>query len=777
MADDNLERITILLQAKDRDFARAMDRNNKLIARMTRDASKNTADMTRKIDSSLGAISAKAGSFAKSFAAGLAGGVVTTAFASLTTGLGATIKSVAQLGDEAKRSGLGLEAFQEWKFVAEQNRIGVDQLVDGFKELNLRADELIQTGAGPAAESFKRLGLSAADLKTKLRDPSSLMLEIIGRLEGMDKAAQIRIADEVFGGSAGERFVELLAQGDDGLRQIIARAHEVGAVMQPEMIDKAQDLDRRWGELQTRLSSILKMIAVDGVGALDGFYAKASELGDYLPAYFQPDLLEDLIALYDRIGESAGDAAGGASAAVSEAASLASINLRDEAQATATALYQMVDALDAVGNDSAAAVEEVADKVQAIADAAVNGKIEGDALRSALTDVSTEADAALRAVQGIDGITLDGALSQVGRLVGYLNAAAQAAKNAVAASGQVTIPGGGYTPEMGRFPPITGIDLATPNAPASSPRPGASPFGADVVTVDNFSPSRGGGGGSSRATDRYADKIDAFKEETAALLAEAEALNAAALSFDEYGIAQDVARQKAELLQAAQNAGKEITPQLTAEIDALANGYADAARKAEEARERHDEFAAAVDQVKGTLGDAFEGLATGAMTFNEALRSVASSLVSMAANRAFESLWSSITGSTGGGFFGSLFGFASGGYTGAGSRNQPAGVVHKGEVVFSQDDIRRAGGVAAVEAMRRSGATAMAPVSASGVGAAGGSTVQIINTTGAPAREERQVGPDGRETLRVIVGEEIGKGAFSKQMASRYAVKDRSLKR
>ena len=46
-------------------------------------------------------------------------------------------------------------------------------------------------------------------------------------------------------------------------------------------------------------------------------------------------------------------------------------------------------------------------------------------------------------------------------------------------------------------------------------------------------------------------------------------------------------------------------------------------------------------------------------------------------------------------------GFDKGGYTGHGARMQPAGVVHKGEVVWSQGDISRAGGVAVVEAMRR----------------------------------------------------------------------------
>lgn len=70
-------------------------------------------------------------------------------------------------------------------------------------------------------------------------------------------------------------------------------------------------------------------------------------------------------------------------------------------------------------------------------------------------------------------------------------------------------------------------------------------------------------------------------------------------------------------------------------------------------------------------------------------------------------LFSSMDGGKGGGIagiIGSLFGskgFAAGGYTGSGGKNDAAGVVHRGEVVWSQADIARFGGVAAVEALRR----------------------------------------------------------------------------
>lgn len=45
-------------------------------------------------------------------------------------------------------------------------------------------------------------------------------------------------------------------------------------------------------------------------------------------------------------------------------------------------------------------------------------------------------------------------------------------------------------------------------------------------------------------------------------------------------------------------------------------------------------------------------------------------------------------------------GFAEGGYTGDGSKYQPAGIVHKGEVVWSQADVAAVGGAAVANAMR-----------------------------------------------------------------------------
>ncbi|MFJ4385476.1 phage tail length tape measure family protein [Pseudomonas sp. NPDC089408] len=95
-----------------------------------------------------------------------------------------------------------------------------------------------------------------------------------------------------------------------------------------------------------------------------------------------------------------------------------------------------------------------------------------------------------------------------------------------------------------------------------------------------------------------------------------------------------------------------------------------------------------------------------------------------------------------------LKGFSEGGYTGSGGKYEPAGVVHKGEVVWSQADIRRFGGVSAVEALRTGNVTPitsarMAGGSKSGTTSAAGmqQNINVHNYSSAQVEQRRM--PNG----------------------------------
>lgn len=129
------------------------------------------------------------------------------------------------------------------------------------------------------------------------------------------------------------------------------------------------------------------------------------------------------------------------------------------------------------------------------------------------------------------------------------------------------------------------------------------------------------------------------------------------------------------------------------------------------------ETMAIMDGFRRGAVDTLSDIVTGAASAKDAMRSffdgLAEQVTRMIAQRWIDQLFgapgTSGAGTGGGNLIGSILGmfgfggFASGGYTGPGGVNKPAGIVHAGEVVWSQADIARAGGVGNVEAMRRGG--------------------------------------------------------------------------
>lgn len=674
----NLEARTAQLE---RGLKRANDAQRKAAGQMERRAKQSADQIARSYESAGGRISQAFKTIAMPKLAGLAGTVAGIGVAGGVAAVRQTVKGIAEIGDAAKRAGMQAEAFQEWGYVADQNRISVDALTDGFKELSLRADEFIVTGSGSAAEAFKRLGFGAAGLKAQLQDPSELMVELVKRMEGLDKAAQIRIADELFGSTGGEQFVQLLDRGADGIAAQIARARDLGLVLDSGAVAKAAELDSKFREVETRLQSMWRTGVVEA-GYFFGLIEREKEKLKFDPVDTSRLLgqgTSDALADLPEVPQEA--------LAQVESLKIEYAQLADEARLLVAALSDASSMLRGLGNEAGAtALTDLATRIGDSARAFEDGTITGEEYADRLRDVVTEAQNTIAEMDALDQARLGGIIGQVSSLLDWIRelpGAARAARDEIA--GLALMDTG--TPLSG-----SGADLLPPGpgAVTTSPRPKSAPTDPDFGLPDPPKTS-GGGGGGGRSQDEFSRVLESLHQERLALEAEAASLIVATQAGLDYADALEFARVRADLLVAAQRDGKAITPELTAEIDRLAQAHIQAGNAAKQAADDLDRVKERGKKGAEALSDVFTSVLTGAKSAEEAVAALLLQIAEAQFNQAFTGLFS---GGAGGGiasFIGGLLGYAQGGFTGPGGKYEPAGVVHRGEFVFSKETVKRLG--------------------------------------------------------------------------------------
>lgn len=586
MARTESEQLVFSVEARIAAMEKQMARAGRVTDKTFTGMENRSKRAARTMEKEMASGAARVGSVMKTFGRGFLGGIAAGGVAGVVSSFAKVAASIAEIGDEAKRAGLDVKAFQQLKYVAEQNRIGVDSLVDGMKELNLRADEFIMAGGGSAADAFQRLGYSAEELKGKLKDPSALFTEIIGKLEKLDKAARIRIADEVFGGSGGEKFVQLIDLGEQGIRDQIRAANDLGAVMDERLIAKATELDRAFKTVSTTVSTYLQGAIIRAADDLWSFIEMFQKWESVRKGTVDARLAaigKERLALEKRILETRHEQSG------------ITDNARDLGFGSSTS---------GVYSGQAEEVARLQQQMKLLAD---------------------EEDRILAARKGID-------------------------------------------------------DLPTKVVPSTATAPSIVPD------------SSGNGGGRGKAASAVEREAEAVRRLIAELQEELRLVGA---SSSEREIATTLRRANVDAASAEGQQIAALIMEIGRETDALEKN-----RQAQEARTQ------AIEGMFDMGADALMSIVDGSMKAEDAVKKLAVQLALAAAQAAI--LGSGpLAGLFGGGVnYGALsasgkYLFDSGGYTGDGGKNQPAGVVHKGEVVWSQKDVARAGGVRVVEAMRK----------------------------------------------------------------------------
>jgi lambda family phage tail tape measure protein len=224
----------------------------------------------------------------------------------------------------------------------------------------------------------------------------------------------------------------------------------------------------------------------------------------------------------------------------------------------------------------------------------------------------------------------------------------------------------------------------------------------------------GKGGRGRTKEDSFAKEVQRVQERIAMLRAESDVRRGLTGTLEQQEAALEKARIKQELLNAAQKAGREITPDLEAKIDALAQSYVDASSEAKRLADAQQQAQQTAQDwanfggslVSGFVNDLRQGKSA-AEALSNAVGKITDKLIDMAIQLMIVKPLMGLFGFSSGGFvdgagggFAGLIGYDRGGYTGHGGKFEPAGVVHRGEFVISKEATSRIG-VANLQALHR----------------------------------------------------------------------------
>lgn len=236
---------------------------------------------------------------------------------------------------------------------------------------------------------------------------------------------------------------------------------------------------------------------------------------------------------------------------------------------------------------------------------------------------------------------------------------------------------------------------------------------------------------SQREADRQAESVKRV-------------IDALQLEGDQLGKTAD----EQELLNALSRAGVDANSaegqsirQKVADLQRLRAAQAQADRGTEAARQARETIRDMGASATTSILQDLRAGASAAEAFGNALGRVGDQLIEMAVKQLFQNAFAAPAGGGGGlgffGFLGTLFGFSEGGWTGPGSKYQPAGIVHADEFVFSKEATKRIG-VDNLEAMHRAGK-----------GYASGGRVGSPSFVPAAVRRPEGVGGNGAQAITI----------------------------
>lgn len=216
---------------------------------------------------------------ARTFAAGLAGGIFAGGAAGLIGGIRRINQEMAKLSDTAKVVGVNVEDLQRLRFGFEQTGVSVGDLDTGMRRFARRIGEAAN-GGGQLHAVLKANNVQLRNADGSMRSQVDLLRDYANLIQNAGSHQErLALAFKAFdvGGAA---MVDALKDGAAGVDTLMDKIDEAGGVIDEKLVQEAARLDTEFGILWRNFETFAKRAIINVSMMLrNGLFADVNAMG------------------------------------------------------------------------------------------------------------------------------------------------------------------------------------------------------------------------------------------------------------------------------------------------------------------------------------------------------------------------------------------------------------------------------------------------------------------------------------------------------------------
>jgi hypothetical protein len=268
MAAISASELNVILQARDKEFTKAMDRAQRRVERFAKQSGKGLSNTTKTFN--------VLGSAASKLGLAFSAGAVMAGFTALIDNASRSAKELTNL---SRVAGVGVEDFQKMAFASKTVGIEQDKLADILKDVNDKFGDYFATGAGPLADFFEniapKVGVTAKAFQG-LSSDQALGLYVKTLQEAGVNQQELTFYMEAIASDA-TALAPLLLNNAEAMTELGARAEALGIVLDEDLIGKSAKLRERWDEVMGAMSGRLTEFALYALQVFDRIFNLTEE--------------------------------------------------------------------------------------------------------------------------------------------------------------------------------------------------------------------------------------------------------------------------------------------------------------------------------------------------------------------------------------------------------------------------------------------------------------------------------------------------------------------